>query len=155
MPNMEKVKIPRCIKPAHFGRNVTNRQLHHFGDASELAYGVASYLRVTSEQGEVSCSLIMAKSRLAPIKTMTIPRLELSASTLAVRQDGLIRREIDMEINESHFWTDSTIVLQYICNEDKRFQTFVANRIEVIRSGSTPSQWHHVDTKQNPADDAS
>ena len=154
LTNMVKVKIPRCIKPAYFG-DVSNRQLHHFGDASELAYGVTSYLRFENSQGEAHCVLIMAKSRLAPIKKMTVPRLELSAATLAVRQDKFIRKEIDVHIDETHFWTDSTIVLQYITNKDKRFQTFVANRIAIIRDGSSPSQWHHVATKENPADDAS
>ena len=90
---MANVVIPRCIKPANFGK-VVSRQLHHFGDASELAYEVTSYLRLENLQGEVHCVLIMAKSRLAPIKKMTVPRLELSAATLAVRQDKFIKREI-------------------------------------------------------------
>jgi hypothetical protein len=151
LPNMERCQIPRCIKPIHFGP-VINCQLHHFADASETAYGVVSYLRAENEEGEISSSLLMAKGRLSPLKILTIPRLELSAATLAVKQDGYIRREIDVEIHETHFWSDSTIVLQYIKSENRRFQTFVANRVAIIHDGSTPGQWHHVGTKENPAD---
>ncbi len=151
---MKKVRIPRCILP-DMTSSPLRMQLHHFADASELAYGVASYLRAEDSMGRTSCKLIMAKSRLAPIKPMTIPRLELSAATLATRQDALLRRELDVELNRSQFWTDSTIVLQYISNEDKRFQTFVANRIAEIRTRTQVEDWHHVPTKENPADDTS
>ena len=97
----------------------------------------------------------MAKASLALLKKMTIPRLELLPATLAVRQDGLIRREIGLEIEHSHFWIDSMIFLQYICNKSKRFHTFVANRVEIILSGSELAQWHHINTNTNVADDAS
>ena len=90
----------------------------------------------------------MSKSRLAPIKKVTIPRLELCAATLAVKQDVMLRRELQKEtdLEESRFWTDSPIVLSYISNADKRFHTFVANRIQSIHDGSEPSQWRHVPT---------
>jgi hypothetical protein len=97
----------------------------------------------------------MGKSRLAPLKPMTIPRLELSAAALAIRIDGMVRNELELTVKDAIFWTDSMIVLQYIRNEDKRFQVFVANRIAMIHSGSSPSQWRYVDSKLNPADDAS
>lgn len=97
----------------------------------------------------------MSTSRLAPIMAMTTPRLELSAATMAVKIDKLVRSELDMSINESVFWTDGTIVMQYIYNDNKRFHTFVANRVALIREISEPKQWRHVDTQLNPADDAS
>ena len=98
---------------------------------------------------------LWAKSRLALLKTLTIPRLELQAATLATRQDALLRRELDVELEPSQFWTDSTIVLQYIFNQERRFHTFVANRVAEIQGKSEVEQWHHVSTKDNPADDAS
>ena len=67
----------------------------------------------------------------------------------------MIREELDMPLNESVFWTDSTAVLQYIENHDRCFHTFVANRLSIIHDGFSPAQWRHVDTKRNPADDAS
>ena len=86
---------------------------------------------------------------------MTIPRLELSAAVLAVKLDRSLREELEMKIDESVFWSDSTAVLQYIKNQDKRFHTFVANRLAVIHDGSKPSQWNFVESTRNPADDAS
>ncbi|XP_068757566.1 uncharacterized protein [Montipora capricornis] len=97
----------------------------------------------------------MAKSRLAPIKPVTIPRMELSAAVLATRLDTMIRQEIDCNINQSYFWTDSTCVLRYIENDKRRFQTFVSNPVAAILDVSSPSQWQYVDSNSNPADDAS
>ena len=131
------------------------QQLHHFADASEKAYGVVSYLRSEDQEGRIHSNIVMAKSRLTPLKTLTIPRLELQAATLATRQDALLRRELDLDLEASQFWTDSTIVLQYISNQERRFHTFVANRVAEIREKTEVEQWHHVSTKDNPADDAS
>ncbi|XP_072173112.1 uncharacterized protein [Diadema setosum] len=69
--------------------------------------------------------------------------------------DRKIRKELDFPLRDSVFWTDSTIVLHYINSEDRRFRTFVANRIATIHDGSKPEQWRHVDTDRNPADDVS
>ncbi|KAK3729480.1 hypothetical protein QZH41_019941, partial [Actinostola sp. cb2023] len=154
LPKLEDYTINRCIKPSAFG-DVSSAQLHHFSDASQIGYGAVSYLRITNAKGEVHCSLIMAKPRLAPIKSVTIPRMELSAAVVAIRLDSMIRQEIDLKIDQSHFWTDSTCVLRSIENDERRFQTFVANRIATIRDMSVPAQWHYVDTKSNPADEAS
>ncbi|XP_041453667.1 uncharacterized protein LOC121406862 [Lytechinus variegatus] len=152
LSQMEDVKINRCYKPYDFEQVVEN-QLHNFCDASEKAYGVVTYLRMKNEKGEVDCNIVLAKSRLTPLKKVTLPRLELMAATLAVTMDGMIRHELDLQLKESVFWTDSAIVLHYISNEDKRFHTFVANRIAAIREGSNPKQWRHVSSDLNPADD--
>ena len=93
----------------------------------------------------------MAKSKLAPISTTTIPRLELCAAVAAVKLGVLVKKELKIEV-ESYYWTDSMIVLQYIRNKKKRFKTFVANRVEKIISNSSVSQWKHVPGKYNPAD---
>ena len=154
LPKLNQISLPRCMKPQGFGI-VENVQLHHFSDASVDGYGTVSYIRMVDEHEMIHCSMLMAKSKLAPLKQITIPRLELSAAVLAVRIDQTLRRELDVAVDESVFWTDSTSVLKYIRNEDKRFHTFVANRLAVIHSGSVVSQWHHVGTKLNPADHAS
>ena len=120
-----------------------------------MAYGAVSYLRFINEAKEIHCSFVTAKTRLAHVKPMTVPRLELSAAVLAVKLDRTMREELEISIDRSVFWTDSTAVLQYIRNENKRFQTFVANRLAVIHDGSKPSQWNFVDSNRNPADDAS
>ena len=86
---------------------------------------------------------------------MTVPRLELTAATVAVKLHKQIKEELTLPIHEVTFWTDSTIVLQYINNSHTRFQTFVSNRLATIHDISTPSQWRHVSSDLNPADYAS
>ena len=86
---------------------------------------------------------------------MTILRRELSAAVVAIKMDSMLRRELKLNVQGSTFWTDSMLVLQYINNHTKRFQTFVANRVALIHDGSSPDQWRYVNTELNPADDAS
>lgn len=74
------------------------------------------------------------------------------AAALAVKMDKMLHSELDYEIQESVFWTDSTIVLRYVANSDRRFHTFVANRVSAILDGSEPANWRHVPSKLNPAD---
>jgi len=150
---IENIQIPRCLRAS--GTAEEYYELHHFADASNTAYGAVTYLRAVSSVATGTCHLLLAKSRLAPIKAITIPRLELMAATLAVKLDVMIKREIDIPIQKTVFWTDSSIVLQYINNDHKRFHTFVANRIAVIREASEPYQWRHIPSACNPADDAS
>ena len=154
LPKLERFSVDRCFKPQNFGRTVS-LQLHHFSDASQQGYGAVSYLRSKDDKGTIHCSFVMGKARTAPLKSITIPRLELSAAVLASRLDKIIRREIDLPVHESVFWTDSTCVMNYIRSNDKRFHTFVANRVAIIHDGSSPSQWRYVNTEANPADDAS
>ncbi|XP_068671120.1 uncharacterized protein [Montipora foliosa] len=87
---------------------------------------------------------------------ITIPHLELSAAVTAVKQDRLLKRELEISVNaRSIFWMDSTAVVRYVKNETNRYHTFVANRVGIIRDGSQPNQWFHVNGDNNPADDAS
>ena len=153
LPSLATFQIPRCIKPATFGK-VKSACLHHFSDASEKSLGYASYLRLVDELDRTHCTLIMGKTRLSPLKTMTIPRLELCAATIASQIELDLRRELHLpyELEPSIFWTDSTTVLRYINNETKVFHTFVANRVQKIRNNSEPSQWRYVPSGDNPAD---
>ena len=154
LPLLQVFQIERCLIPDTFSE-IVEAELHHFCDASKDAYGAVSYLRLTNKDNEVHCSFLMGKSRLAPIKQVTIPRLELLGAVVAVQMDTLLKREMRIKIKSSTFWTDSMIILQYILNKNRRFHTFVANRIALIHEGSNPSQWRHVDTHRNPADHAS
>ena len=154
LPELKHLSVPRCIKPQEFGVNIT-AQLHHFCDASERGYGAATYLRIKDTHGRTSSSLLMAKSKLAPLKKTTIPRLELASGVLAAKLDVMIRQELSLQLQESVFWSDSMIVLHYLRNEEKRYQTFVANRIAKILESSKASQWKYIDSSSNPADDVS
>lgn len=144
------IKIPRCVT---FGKDdETKIEVHHFSDASSKAYGCCSYLRSVAESGEAKVSLLISKAKVAPLKTITLPRLELQAAVMSAQVDAMLRQELDLQICNSHFWVDSEIVLKYILNENRRFHVFVANRIGLIRELTNPSQWHHIAGKDNPAD---
>ena len=151
---LEDFKVNRCLKPLDFGK-VASAQLHHFADASEDGYGTVTYLLLHSIHEQVHCAFVMGKARVAPLKSITIPRMELTAAVVASRMDKLWRKELQMPLQESVFWTDSTSVLKYIRNETARFKTFVANRVSEILTLSNSSQWRYVNTSSNPADLAS
>ena len=153
LPLLEQFKANRCVKPPEFG-TVTSQQVHLFSDASSMGYGTVAYLRLCDDSNRVHCTFLMGKSRLAPIKSVTIPRLELTAATTSIRVGEMLKREVDGD-PEFVYHTDSTTVLRYIANERQRFHVFVANRVQLIRDHSHPNQWKYVATKENPADDAS
>ncbi|MFW5444527.1 MAG: hypothetical protein ACKE51_09515, partial [Methylococcaceae bacterium] len=156
MPEMTKIRIARCYKSGiHEKCGDLKVQLHHFCDASEKAYACVSYLRF-DDGNTVHIAFVMAKSRVAPAKQISMPRMELSGAVLAVRLNDDIRRELNLTDDVSTFyWTDSTAVLMYIHSVTGRFQTFVANRLSIIHDGSQHHQWKFVDGKDNPADRAS
>ena len=97
----------------------------------------------------------MGKSRVAPTKITTIPRLELTAAVVSAKVAVMVQEELNYANLKQYFWTDSKVVLGYINNDAKRFHTFVANRVQVIRSNTDIKEWRYIDTKNNPADHAS
>lgn len=88
--------------------------------------------RFVNHCGRVYVTLVTGKSRVTPLKRMTIPRLELTAATLAVRIDRRLKSELQAQLQPSIFWTDSQSVLKYISNQTRISHTFVANRPTVI-----------------------
>ena len=105
--------------------------------------------------GFTECAFVTGKFRNAPIKSASIPRPELQGALLAVRIDSAVRRELEFSFAKVIFWTDLMIVLNYIRNERRCFQTYVANRVTEIRELNFPRQWRHCPDAINPADDAS
>ncbi|XP_028404019.1 uncharacterized protein LOC114526634 [Dendronephthya gigantea] len=146
LPALSNVKIPRCYKSNIITKSSIQTkdpkdvQLHNFSDASEIGYGVASYVRTTFIDGTVACALVFGKSRAAPLRKITIPRLELQAAVLAVRIGEMIQRVIEIKFNRVYYWTDSEIVLKYIQNESKRYTVYVGNRIAEIQEKTEISQ---------------
>ena len=117
-----------------------------------MGYGACTYVRAINRRGQIHVSLLISKNRLAPVKPVTIPRLELLAAVVASNLDCVVRRELDIKLMKSTFWTDSMITLAYIQSDSRRFKTFVANRVSLIRENSTPDQWCHIVGYDNPAD---
>jgi hypothetical protein len=148
LPTLEKISMPRCLKPSDFGE-VASAELHHLSDASTQGYGQCSYVRLINTRDEVHCAFVMGKARVSPLKPVTIPRLELTAALVSVRVSGLLQKELDYQICSETFWTDSQVVLGYIANEARRFHVFVANRIQEIRDHTKTNQWRHVKGEDN------
>lgn len=150
MVSVKQIKFPRWLKVS---TNSTN-ELHAFCDASAKAYAAVVYIK-TIEKNEVSVSLATAKYKVAPLKTMTIPRLELSAAALLAK---LVKKVIDstkINFNSVKLYTDSKITLDWINGNPKRWRTFVQNKVIGINKCTSKDQWSHIPTKINPADCAS
>ena len=127
--DLDKISLGRCIKPGNF-RKIINISLHSFSDGSEIGYGQCSYLKVVYENENIHCSLIMGKSRVAPKKSVSIPRLELVATALSVKISNMIKKELQLQELDEYFWTDSRVVLGYIAIDTRAFKSFVANRVK-------------------------
>ena len=156
LPLLDAFQVARCYKTLGFGK-LKQAAIHHFADASEKSYGYVSYLRLVDEEDNINVSFLLGKTRLVPLKTITVPRLELCAATISVRLDQCLRRELNpvIPLEPSLFWSDSTTVLRYIRSDSQIFHTFVANRVQLIRDISHPDQWRYVPSHLNPADHAS
>lgn len=146
---LNNLQIPRTVVS---GDKSSQIQIHGFCDASEKAYGACVYVREQNLQGKGVTSLLCSKSRVAPMKTLSLPRLELCGSVLLVKLMSKVISSLNMEMLPKYFWTDSMIVLAWIRSTPRKWQTFVANRISEIHNESSPSDWHHVKSKDNPAD---
>ena len=153
LAELEQLKVSRCYRKTQ--EEVRETSLHLFADASTEGYGMCAYLRFVSVSGLIWCSFVIGRSRCAPVKPTTIPRLELQAAVLATRIYETIRDELEIRTDKVTFWTDSQTTLQYITNETKRFNVYVTNRVAQIREVSDPTQWRHCPGVVNPADDAS
>ena len=106
----------------------------------------------------IHCGLVMAKSKVTPIKFVSIPRLELAAAAaLSIKVSMMLRKELTIHSKiKEYFWTDSQVVLSYINSNSKRFKIFVANRVQLIKENLDVSQkWIGIDSKFNSANDTS
>ncbi|XP_071580897.1 uncharacterized protein [Temnothorax nylanderi] len=140
--------IPRQIT----AENVINVQLHGFCDASKKAYGAVLYLKSTTSSGIHIVRLICSKTRVAPIKKLTLPRLELSAADLLGKLCEAATKSLRIHLDEEFFWSDSMIVLHWIQTSPHRSRTFVANRVSQIQESTQHGKWRHVPSQDNPAD---
>lgn len=128
-------------------------EVHGFCDASEAAYGAVIYLRAMDSNGVVHSNLICSKSRIAPIKPTTMPRLELCGALLLSQLIDKVMDAVKPFVPRMvHLWSDSTIVLSWIMTDVAKLKQFVGNRVEIIQQLTKGYHWHHVDGKINPAD---
>ena len=142
-----------CLKPADFGP-VNSNQLHHFSNASEAAFGSVSYFKLVSHADRVHCSFLFEKSHVAPLKAILLSHLELSATTVSVRQDKTLKEELQIPLHcESVFWSESTCQCFVMWRTKVRASTrFFADRVAVLQEGSSPDQGRYVEGVANPGD---
>ena len=147
-----KITLPRCY---FLPLKAVTQQLHGFSDASERAYAGVVYIRATYGDGTTSSRLVVAKTRVAPLKLISIPRLELCGGVLMSELLATVMATLNIEEESVFAWTDSTVALAWLKGTPCRYKTFVGNRISEAASNIPQNSWHHVPTEQNPADCAS
>ncbi|KAJ8713648.1 hypothetical protein PYW07_014018 [Mythimna separata] len=121
-------------------------------DASERAFGCCVYLRSVDRQGSVKVQLLASKNRVAPIKPITIPRLELCGALLGTRLCAKVQSSITLPVARCRFWCDSTIVLSWLSISPSLLKPFVRNRVNEIQESTVGNTWSYVPSRDNPAD---
>lgn len=149
---VKNITVPRKVT----ADRAVQHQLIGFCDGSSKAYGCCVYLRSVGPE-ECQAHLLIAKSKLAPIKPLTVNRLELCGAVLLARvlkhMHNLLKNKIP--INQTIAFTDSSTVLSWLHIEPHKLKTFVAHRVVKITEDVPLEYWQHVSTRDNPADHCS
>ncbi|XP_062538799.1 uncharacterized protein LOC134207095 [Armigeres subalbatus] len=148
LSKLTEFSIPRFA----FVEDYVDVQLHCFADASDLAYGACLYVRSVDGRGNVRIELLASKSRVAPLKRLTIPRLELCAAKEAASLFQTVAKALSLDSINAFFWSDSTVVLHWLKASPNTWKTFVANRVSIIQTATYGLPWQHVSGNENPAD---
>lgn len=147
LPMLNNLRIERCILlPC-----AETVQIHIFSDASQIAYGACAYIRSIDAVGSIKVALLTSKSRVAPLKRTSIPRLELCGALVAAELYEKVKSSLQIDA-ECFFWVDSTIVLSWLNASPSVWTTFVANRTSKIQLATKNCRWNHVAGVENPAD---
>ncbi len=150
LSDIHQIHIPRCAV-----QDIPlSVEIHGFCDSSEDAYASCVYLKCIYKDGSVSVVLLTARTKVAPLKTMSLPKLELAGANLLSDTIEAVKKAIFHKFpNATIFcWSDSTIALRWISSHSRKWKTFVANRVSAIQSIVPPEHWHHVRSADNPAD---
>ncbi|XP_052443245.1 uncharacterized protein LOC127984578 [Carassius gibelio] len=153
LANLHTVEIPRAYIPPCADTVGTQKTIHIFCDASERAYGSVAYLHTQDKQKQIHVAFVMARSRVAPRKQISMPRLELCAALTGAQLAKLLSKELSIPASDIILWTDSTTVLSWLRSESCRYKVFVGTRIAEIQDMTLESNWRYVNTTDNPADD--
>ena len=148
-PQIEQIKIPRYIIDINF----ISIRLVIFGDASKLGYGSVAYIHIELNNSKTISNLVRAKSRLNPLKGLTIPRAELCAALLSTQLAQDIVSNSSIKFNETLIFSDSMVCLSWIFSKKlSKLTSYVYNRVNLIKSVSQNFTWSYVSSKENPAD---
>ena len=138
MDQIKFLRIPRFV----LDDLVHSIELHGFCDASKNVYCGVVYLRILREVGGICCSFLCSKSKVAPIKPTSIPRLELLACELLSRLIKDIKIAISgrVEISKICCWSDSKVALYWLKDEDKVWKPWVESRVKKVRNAIPDSE---------------
>lgn len=153
LQHLPEIVLPRCYSSPPLDHPSSVRSLHIFCDASEKAYGSVAYLRTEGSGGKVEVAFLTARSRVAPKRQQSIPRLELCAAVTGAQLAVLLQRELTLVLHGVVLWTDSTTVLTWLQSDSCRFKVFVGTRVAEIQELTDAQAWRYVDSENNPADD--
>ncbi len=148
LDELEKFSIPRAYSTL---TNPTAYELYAFCDASEKAYAAVAYLKTTNQNGVIT-NFVAAKTRVAPLKSVTIPRLELEAALLLANLVNRIRPILGLKISQIRAFSDSKIVLAWLAKPAETWKMYVTNRVQKISEAVPFERWSYISTKENPAD---
>ncbi|XP_055612959.1 uncharacterized protein LOC129759515 [Uranotaenia lowii] len=151
-PLIADLQVPRCYYLDATETLYNNLELHIFADASEDAYAAVAYFRISINSKEYKCTLVASKTKVAPLRHWSIPRLELQAAVLAARLETFIKEGHTLQIHRTVFWSDSSTVLAWIRSDHRRYSSFVACRVSEILSTTSIADWRWISTKMNVAD---
>ncbi len=155
LQSVSQLHIPRCLCLKSTWKEASEGlEIHAFGDASMKGYGAVVYCRVPRSEGGYQVSLVMSKGKVAPLKKITLPRLELLGALLCARLVVFVLQALKLSLDSVNVscWTDSMIALGWIKGESSRWKQFVANRVHEIQELTDPSCWRHCASEENPAD---
>ncbi|XP_055643357.1 uncharacterized protein LOC129779730 [Toxorhynchites rutilus septentrionalis] len=153
IPKLNTLRIPRCYFSDAVVESYSSLQVHAFVDASKSAYACAVYFRVDTPNGP-AITLVAAKSKVSPLKMLTIPRLELQAAVLGSRFLNSIISMHAIPVTKRFLWTDSATVLAWIRSDQRRYHQFVGFRTGEILSTTDVGEWRKVPSRLNVSDDA-
>jgi len=148
IPKLSQFKINRKV----ICSNATNIQIHGFCDSNERAYGACLYIRSTDNNNTTFCELLCSTSKVAPLKQLTIPRLELCAAALLAKLYKKATRDLNTTINESYLWTDSSIVLTWIQVPPNKWKASLGHNVDMIQQETSSAIWRHVPSQSNQTD---
>ncbi|KRY15519.1 Anaphase-promoting complex subunit 10, partial [Trichinella patagoniensis] len=151
IPSISEIRLPRCLLPIRTDC-IKEVELHGYGDASEMAFWSTVYLRITTVLGEIITNFVMSKTRIAPVKRVTLPRLELMAALITARLLSFVKTSLEVKFSRIVCWTDSQIALRWIQGDSYRWKPFVGNRVESILELTEAQWWRYCPTTDNPAD---
>ncbi|KAF8782359.1 hypothetical protein HNY73_012655 [Argiope bruennichi] len=141
------ISIPRWLLTTE--KEIT---LHGFSDASESAYACVIYAVQRTDNGVTKVTILAAKSKVAPLKPVSIPRLELNGALLLARLLSVLIKTFNDHVINIYAWTDSQVVLSWLSSPPRNWKPFVANRTSEILDLIPQNRWRYVPSKENPAD---